>query len=121
MMPPVIRPHKIDVPEGKIRKLKEDLARTVYPQQYKSETTVGDDWDVGVPLSELKELVAYWQNGFDWRKAEQALNEELPQFWTEVDVDGFGMIGVHFVHQKSRVQGAIPLLFCHGCKCCLGL
>lgn len=39
---------------------------------------------------------------------------ELPQFMTRVDVKGFPSIDMHFVHQKSGVEGAIPLLFVHG-------
>ena len=33
---------------------------------------------------------------------------------TKIDVDGFGTYDVHFVHQKSEVKNAIPLLFSHG-------
>jgi len=39
---------------------------------------------------------------------------ELPQFETTVNVEGFGDIDMHFLHQKSEVKGAIPLLFVHG-------
>jgi pimeloyl-ACP methyl ester carboxylesterase len=42
------------------------------------------------------------------------MNETLPQFMTTVTVDSFGDIDMHFIHQKSDVKGAIPLLFCHG-------
>lgn len=38
----------------------------------------------------------------------------LPQFETQITVDGFGPIDMHFLHQKSDVKGAIPLLFVHG-------
>jgi hypothetical protein len=31
-------------------------------------------------------------------------------------VEGFGELSVHYVHQRSSVKGAIPLLFVHGCK-----
>ena len=30
-------------------------------------------------------------------------------------IDGYGALNVHYVHQKSIVAGAIPLLFVHGC------
>ena len=32
------------------------------------------DWFYGVPASYLRGLVAYWQDGYDWRKAEAAIN-----------------------------------------------
>lgn len=38
----------------------------------------------------------------------------FPQFETQVTIDGFGPLDMHFLHQKSEVQGAIPLLFVHG-------
>lgn len=61
----------------------------------------------------MKRLVAHWTNGFDWRAQERKLNE-LPQFTTPVEVDGFGSLDMHFIHQTSDVQGAIALLFVHG-------
>ncbi|PHH67684.1 hypothetical protein CDD82_1221 [Ophiocordyceps australis] len=33
---------------------------------------------------------------------------------TTVQVDGFGALGVHFVHQPSSKEGSVPLLFVHG-------
>jgi hypothetical protein len=60
-------------------------------------------------------LANYWKNGFDWKKQEAKLNE-LPHFKTKVEVDGFGDLDMHFIHQKSNVPGAIPLLFVHGCE-----
>jgi hypothetical protein len=48
-------------------------------------------------------------------KAENKLNE-VPQFTTDIEVAGFGALNIHFVHQTSKVSGAIPLLFVHGRK-----
>ena len=39
---------------------------------------------------------------------------KLPQFMTKVEVDGFGELDIHFLHQKSSSKNAIPLLFVHG-------
>jgi pimeloyl-ACP methyl ester carboxylesterase len=38
----------------------------------------------------------------------------FPQFETQVTVNGFDAIDMHFLHQKSEVKAAIPLLFVHG-------
>lgn len=38
----------------------------------------------------------------------------MPNYEVQVDVDGHGPVDMHFVHQKSEVPGAIPLLFIHG-------
>jgi hypothetical protein len=53
---------------------------------------------------------------YDWRKHERALNEELPQFTCNINVEGFGSLNIHFVHKKSCEENGIPLLFVHGCK-----
>lgn len=42
------------------------------------------------------------------------MNETLPQFEVTVNVEGFGDIDIHFLHQESDVDGAIPLCFVHG-------
>jgi microsomal epoxide hydrolase len=61
-----------------------------------------------VPLEYLKDLAEYWQTGYDWRVAERRLNE-YPQF--VADVDG---TTVHFLHIRSGVPDARPLLLTHG-------
>ncbi len=33
---------------------------------------------------------------------------------TNIKVEGYGGIDIHFLHQKSEVKGAVPLLFVHG-------
>lgn len=41
---------------------------------------------------------------------------ELPNFITSIQVDGgFEPLDIHFVHQRSEVENAIPLFFSHGC------
>jgi hypothetical protein len=72
-------------------------------------------WDYGVPLADLQRLLNHWKNGYDWRVAESAINAELPMFTRGVEVDGHGTLEVHYVHKKSEVKSAIPLLFVHGC------
>lgn len=72
-------------------------------------------WDYGVPLADLKRLLEHWKNGYDWRKFEAEVNK-LPMFTRNIAVDGFGTLDIHYVHQKSEREGAIPLFFSHGCK-----
>jgi len=57
-------------------------------------------------------LAEAWKQ-WDWRQAEKELNK-VPQFHTGVEIAGFGTLDIHFVYQKSNVEGAIPLLFIHG-------
>jgi pimeloyl-ACP methyl ester carboxylesterase len=109
-MAPDIKPFKIAVPDAALASLKAKLSSATFPQG--GDTT--ESWDYGVPLADIKRLTAYWADGFDWRAQEARLNEALPQFMTKVEVDGFGEIDMHFVHQRSKTPDSIPLLFSHG-------
>ncbi|KAJ7064330.1 Alpha/Beta hydrolase protein [Mycena amicta] len=103
------QPFKISIQDDELDLLKAKLELAVLPDEL-------DDagWAYGVPLVDLKRLVAHWKTGYDWRKHERLLNEELPQFTRDVDVDGFGSLNIHYVHIRSALPGAIPLLFVHG-------
>ncbi|TFY61049.1 hypothetical protein EVJ58_g4756 [Rhodofomes roseus] len=104
----VPQPFSVSVPDADIASLRQKLALTRFPDEL-------DDaaWNYGVPLADVKRLVARWKDGYDWRAAEASINE-IPQFTTDVEVEGFGTLNVHFIHKKSEVKGAIPLLFVHG-------
>ncbi|KAF7550658.1 hypothetical protein G7046_g7948 [Stylonectria norvegica] len=104
-----IKPFKINVPDAAIESLNSKLAAA----QFADEVDFSDDWSYGAPLNEVKRLAKHWTDGFDWRAQEEKLNR-VPQFTTNVSVDGFGDLNIHFVHQKSSHPDAIPLLFCHG-------
>jgi len=107
---PQIAPYKISVPDSSLSQLKSKLSASTFP----AEVDFSDSWDYGTPLSDIKRLATYWRDHFDWRAQEKLLNEKLPQFTTTVEVDGFGPLNIHFVHQKGKGKKNIPLLFCHG-------
>ena len=98
-----ILPFEISVAEADIEDLKRRLANTRWPDQI-----AGTSWEYGTDLSYLRELVDYWQNEFDWRKQEFELNQ-FDQFKTEIDG-----LELHFTHQRSPSEDAIPLLMVHG-------
>lgn len=106
-----IKPFKIQVPDSAIKSLKDKLQNSTFA----SEADFSDDWEPGVPMSEVKRLVAYWGDGFDWRAQEAQLNE-LPHFTSKISVDGFDDLDIHFLHQRGNKPDSIPLLFCHGCE-----
>ena len=107
----LITPFMISIPDSSLSSLKSKLSASTFP----NEVSFSDKWDYGAPLSDMKRLVKYWGDGFDWRAQEKRLNDMLPQFTTKVNVDGFGELEIHFVHKKSAKADSIPLLFCHGC------
>lgn len=100
---------KISVPEEKLLKLREKLLLTELPD----EVPLKEARSRGAPLREVKSLVDHWLHSFDWRAQERKLNQ-FPQFTTDINVDGFGTYNVHFIHQRSNVPEAIPLIFLHG-------
>src|SRR5690606_11276208 len=62
----------------------------------------------GTDVGYLRELVAYWHTGFDWR-AQEALLNAFPQF--TVPLHG---IDVHFLHVAGKGPDPLPLLLLHG-------
>jgi hypothetical protein len=105
-----IKPFKVAVPDEALKTLKDKLHAATYFE----EVEFSDDWSYGTPQSDIKRLAKYWANGFDWRAQEAKMNE-LPQFTTQVQIEGFGELRMHFVHKKSDKADSIPLLFSHGC------
>ena len=106
-----IQAYQISVPDSELDKLSKKLALSTFPDEELDEA----GWTLGAPLAEVKKLATYWKDTFSWRDAEAKMNQ-LPNYRTKITVEGFSPIDIHFVHQKSEVQGAIPLLFCHGCS-----
>jgi epoxide hydrolase len=100
---PEISPYRIDVPNAVLDDLKERLARTRWPD---AETV--DDWSQGIPLAYTRDLAAYWADGYDWRPREAALNR-FDHHLTEIDG-----LDIHFIHQRSPHDDALPLLITHG-------
>src|SRR3984885_4297186 len=64
-------------------------------------------WSLGIDLAYLRELVAYWADGFDWPAQETAL-ARLPRFGVRL-----GGVQIHFVHARAA-DPALPLSLCHG-------
>jgi microsomal epoxide hydrolase len=93
----------IEVPDAVLADLRERLARTRYPDQIE-----GSSWDYGTDRAYLAELCSYWRDRFDWRRQEALLNR-FDHFVT--DIDGQRL---HFIHQRSPVADALPLVITHG-------
>jgi pimeloyl-ACP methyl ester carboxylesterase len=98
-----IRPFQIAIPQSDLDDLRARLARTRWPDELP-----GVGWSRGVPLGYLKELAAYWADGFDWRAQEARLNQ-YPQHTTTIDGQP-----IHFAHVRSPEPDALPLLVTHG-------
>jgi hypothetical protein len=103
-------PFRLDISDAQLADLRQRLVLTRFPDEL-------DDagWDYGVPLTDVRRLVARWKDGYDWRAYEGQINR-MPQYTVDIDVEGFGTLNIHYVHQRSEIKQAIPLLFVHGCE-----
>ena len=100
-MPP--QPFSLHVPDADITDLKVRLARTRLPDQ-----APDAPWSYGTDVAYLSNLLAYWQDGFDWRAQEARLNS-FPQVM--VPIAG---IRVHALHVPGNGPDPMPLLLLHG-------
>jgi pimeloyl-ACP methyl ester carboxylesterase len=98
-----IRPFRVNVPEEELTELRRRIEATRWPDP---ETVT--DATQGVQFATMQKLARYWATDYDWRKCETALNA-LPQFVTEIDG-----LDIHFVHVRSRHEGALPVIVTHG-------
>jgi pimeloyl-ACP methyl ester carboxylesterase len=100
---PAIRTFQVDIPSEAV----DDLCRRVAATNWPEKETVADQ-SQGVPLEMTRELARYWATDYDWRKCEAKLND-LPHFVTEIDG-----LDIHFIHVRSKHEGALPLVINHG-------
>ncbi|MEV4378915.1 epoxide hydrolase family protein [Streptosporangium sp. NPDC049644] len=111
-----IEPFRVEVPQADLDDLRDRLARTRFAEALpESEVTdgvqkgpVSPGWEYGVPVSFVRDLVARWRDGYDWRAWEARINA-FPQFTTEIDGQS-----IHFLHVRSPEPNATPLILTHG-------
>ena len=103
MNAPVPGPFRLHVADDVLRDLRERLARVRWPDEPPL-----DPWSTGSSLVYMKELIAWWRDGFDWRAQEAALNQ-FSHF--KVPLAG---IDLHFIHEQGRGPDPMPLLLAHG-------
>jgi pimeloyl-ACP methyl ester carboxylesterase len=99
-----IRPlSNVNVPEEELVELRRRIEATRWPER----EAVSDD-SQGVRLETVQKLARYWATDYDWRRCEAQLNA-LPNFVTEIDG-----LDIHFIHVRSKHEGALPLIAAHG-------
>ena len=98
-----LEPFEAHVHQALLDDLGERLRRTRWPDR-----PPRMNGETGIALDDLRDLVEYWRNGFDWRAAEERLNR-FAQF--RADLSGGR---VHFIHERGRGPGALPLVITHG-------
>ena len=103
-----IKPFKILIPNSSLEDLKLRLSLARFPDELNDA-----GWEYGAPLVDVKRLTRHWRDHYNWRAAEEQLNV-LPQYTTRITVEGFDALNIHFIHRRSQVANAVPLLFVHG-------
>jgi pimeloyl-ACP methyl ester carboxylesterase len=98
-----IRPFEVAFPQEDL----DDLRRRVRATRWPEQETV-DDPSQGVRLHVAQALAQHWADAHDWRAVEARLNA-LPSFVTEIDG-----LDIHFLHVRSRHEGALPMIVTHG-------
>ncbi|MEU1956700.1 epoxide hydrolase family protein [Nocardia rhamnosiphila] len=98
-----IEPFSVVVDDAELKDLRHRLAQTRWP-----EPVEGAGWSTGTDVGYLRDLCEYWEKEYDWRRTEAELNR-WPQFTTQVDGQR-----IHFLHVRSSVPGARPLMLLHG-------
>ncbi len=98
-----IASYRIAVPDAAVADLRDRLARTRWPSPI-----ANDGWSDGPDAGYLRDLVAYWRTGHDWRAREARLNAY--RHHTAV-VDG---VTLHFIWADGAGADRIPLLLLHG-------
>src|SRR4051794_7887483 len=98
------RPFSLSTPDGAFDALRDRLRGARWPEPLLD----GAGWDLGTDPDYLRELVAYWADGFEWPIQEAALNE-LPHH--RATVDG---VGIHYIHVPAATGSGFPLVLSHG-------
>ena len=99
----MIEPFTIAIEDDVLQDLKTRLQRTRLAPDYNN-----DGWDYGTNGAYLQELIAYWAEGYDWRRHERAMNA-FPHFRTSIDG-----IPIHFIHARGVGPNPMPLIMTHG-------
>ena len=98
----MINPYTIDIPDERLTAIR--IRMEAYDWSQLPDT---GGWRSGVGVDDLRRLVDYWRDRYDWREVERRLNE-LPHFTADVEGER-----LHFVHMHGDGSKP-PLLLLHG-------
>ncbi|MGA2410080.1 MAG: epoxide hydrolase family protein [Candidatus Binataceae bacterium] len=93
----------VSIPDQTLADLRERLRRTRFAPEF-----ANAQWEYGTNGLYLKELIEYWRNTYDWRKAEREINS-FAHYKTVIEG-----IPIHFIHESGKGPKPIPLIMSHG-------
>ena len=83
----------VEFPQAQLDALRRRLVQTQWPDE-----PAGGGWGYGTDVAFMKDLTAYWVDGFDWRAQERRINR-FAQYRAQVDGRA-----IHFVYQRVRPE-----------------
>ena len=96
-------PFTIAVPQEKLDR----ILRAVHAYDWAAMPAL-DGWGLGTDHTFLRELCAYWAEGYDWRRVEREMNAFLHI------TAGVGGLRLHAVREPGSGSAPMPLLLLHG-------
>lgn len=97
-------PWPLEVDDEVLEDLRQRIRRTRW-----SDSVAGAGWSHGTSVEYLRELSAYWADGFDWPSQQHLINARLPGWMVEVDGRR-----LHFARCPGMGPAPLPLVLLHG-------
>src|SRR3954463_8365330 len=97
---------RLTTPDGALEALPDRLRAARWPEPLQD----GAGWELGADVDYLRDLVAYWADGFDW-PAQEAAIARFPHVRVTL-----GGLGIHVVHVRAVAPAGrvLPLVLTHG-------
>jgi pimeloyl-ACP methyl ester carboxylesterase len=99
--------HVLRVPDSDLEDLRSRLRGTRWPTSWPRQDADAR-WEAGADEGELRRLVRYWADGYDWRSQEAKVNA-LPG--RIAPLDGTDVFYLRF---EAEARGALPVVLTHG-------
>ena len=93
----------MDIADAELVDLKQRLRNTRWATEWPTAP-----WEAGTDAAELRRLVEYWADGYDWRANEAVINA-LP--WHAADIAG---IGVSYLRYDGEHPDSLPIVLTNG-------
>jgi pimeloyl-ACP methyl ester carboxylesterase len=108
------KPFTIDVDPAVIEEIRVKASKF-----HQTEPIDAPAWFDGPPTSEINSIAKYWAEEYDWSKVQDGINNNFSHFYTTLPSPGGkyasnDSLDLHFIHQRSERDDAIPILFLHG-------
>ena len=109
---PQIRPYIIDVDPVMIEATRQKAAF------FRPTIDIDEPiWTEGAPSTEIVSIAKYWSSTYNWTDVQKQINTNFTHYMaTGLPTQGNynRTLDVHFIHQQSERDDAIPLLMLHG-------